>query len=98
MLSRLIFRNHLCKNTFRHGYALGRTVSTEPLNKCVVLLKGLPLSANSDSLSAALASVQHVRKIEVEPGCAVHVVEEAEAEYAATQIRDTLNYSVCIDV
>jgi small subunit ribosomal protein S5 len=68
----------------------------QPSNKTLVVLNGLPLSTTNSSLQQSLAGIDTIRKCEVEPGCALHVVDEAGAIFAAKQIQDKLNYRTVV--
>jgi small subunit ribosomal protein S5 len=70
--------------------------ASAPNNKTLVILDGLPLSTTNSSLQESLSGVENVRKCEVQPGCALHVVDEAGAIFAAKQIGDKLNYSASV--
>lgn len=61
----------------------------QPNPKSLVLIKGLPLSITNSSLSEALAGID-ARRCEVEPGCALHIVDEAAAQVAAATLRNNL--------
>ena len=70
--------------------------ASAPNNKTLVILDGLPLSTTNSILQESLAGVDHLRKCEVQPGCALHVVDEAGAIFAAKQIEDKLNYRASV--
>lgn len=61
-----------------------------PNNKTLVMLDGLPLSTTNESLRQAIGEMETVRKCEVEPGCALHVVDEVGASCLAKEIEKQL--------
>lgn len=98
MLSRVLFKRNLSKSLTKYYFStkVPPINSKGPSNRNVVLIKGLPLTATSENLGASLAHIENVRKIEVEPGCALHFLSEADAEYSASKIRSEFNCYVCI--
>lgn len=57
-----------------------------PSNKTTALLQRLPLSATEGMLTEAVADLK-CRRVELEPGCAVHLLSEAQAEHAASSLK-----------
>lgn len=70
--------------------------ASRPNNKTLVVLDGLPLSTTNSTLQEALAGIDTIRKSEVQPGCALHVVDEAGAMFAAKEITDKLKYRATV--
>lgn len=66
-----------------------------PSNKTTALLQRLPLSATQSILTEAVADL-NCRRVEMEPGCAVHFVSEAQADHAAASLNG-LGYEVLGD-
>jgi hypothetical protein len=66
---------------------------SKPNPKTLILLQNLPISLTNESLSQTVQQIETIRKSEVEPGCALHVIDEVKAEFAAQQIR-SLNLKV----
>jgi hypothetical protein len=65
-----------------------------PNPKSLVLIRGLPLSITNTKLSEAISGID-IRKSDVEPGCALHIVDEASAHVAANLVRNNLGLKVC---
>jgi hypothetical protein len=65
----------------------------KPNPKTLILLQNLPLSLTNETLSQTVQQIETIRKSEVEPGCALHVIDQVKAEFAAQQIR-SLNLKV----
>jgi len=61
-----------------------------PSTTTTIQLHRLPLSVTESSLQKDLLEVKS-RKVQLEPGCAIHVLNEAEADFAAEQISAKLN-------
>lgn len=57
--------------------------ATVPSPTTTVLLRDIPSSATETSLRASLQGI-NFRKVEMEPGCAIHLATEAEANYASS--------------
>ena len=65
----------------------------KPNPKSLVLVRGLPLSITNSSFAEAISGID-IRKCEVEPGCAIHIIDEAGAQVAASAIGTKLGYGV----
>ena len=63
--------------------------SGQPSLKTSVIIKDIGTSATSDSLKAALTEI-NFRKIEVQPGCALHVISQAEADHLKLNLANEL--------
>ena len=69
-----------------------RTVSSvEPSTTTTLILKNLSAATTETSLKAAIGAIP-TRKIELEPGCSIHVVNEAEATYVSSILASKYNY------
>jgi hypothetical protein len=91
-LSRGVLRNRLPHQLTKvASLCLG---PAKPNPKSLILIKDLPITVTNESFAQAISSVQNVRRSEVEPGCALHLIDQVAAEYAAQQIRK-LNLKVC---
>lgn len=66
-----------------------------PNPKSLVIIRGLPLSITNTKFSEAISGVD-IRKSEVEPGCALHIIDEAGAQIAAKIIRKDLGLKVYV--
>ena len=53
-----------------------------PSSTTTLKLLGLPASLTESSLRDGLKGIVDARKVEIEPGCAIHVLNEAEATFA----------------
>lgn len=71
-----------------------RALSTvEPSTTTTVIIKSLSASATETSLKAALADVvTNTRKVEMEPGCSIHVINEAQASYVSSIMASKFSY------
>jgi hypothetical protein len=92
-LSRGILRNRL-------PHRLTKVASmcigpSKPNPKSLILIKDLPITVTNESFAQVISSIENVRKSEVEPGCALHLIDQVAAEYAAQQIRQ-LNLKVSL--
>ena len=67
------------------------TAMAEPSTKTTVILRNLNPSTTEASLKAAISEVS-CRKVEMEPGCAIHVRNEAEATYISTLVKSKFDY------
>ena len=65
--------------------------SVEPSTTTTLILKNLSAATTETSLKAAIGAIP-TRKIELEPGCSVHVVNEAEATYVGSILASKYNY------
>eukprot|EP01041_Mallomonas_annulata_P002521 gene2521-4903_t len=68
------------------------STAAAPSTKTSVLLKNIPPSVNEEVLIKALADL-NCRKVFLEPGCAVHLLCEAEADYASRCIEEKMSLS-----
>ncbi len=59
-----------------------------------VLLTNISGSTTESSLREALGTTPRVRKVELEPGCTLHFLNESEADFSAKLIGDKLNLKV----
>lgn len=59
----------------------------KPNPKSLVILKSLPITITNTELSQLVSGIDTIRRSEVEPGCALHLIDEVKAEIAAKQIR-----------
>lgn len=68
----------------------------KPNPKTIVILNDLPLNTTNSTLQELITTnnVSEVRKTEVEPGCAIHIIDQVAAEFGAQKIRDQLNLRV----
>lgn len=66
-------------------------IATEPSTTTTVILKNLSPSLTETSLKAAIAEI-NCRKIEMEPGCSIHVKNEAEANYVQSLVSSKFGY------
>ena len=64
-----------------------------PSEKTTILLQRLPLGATEGNLRDAVVDVK-CRKVQLEPGCAVHVLNEAEADFSVAQVKQKLGLTV----
>ena len=71
------------------------TPITPPSTKTSILLRNLPPNITQDKLSTALAGIES-RKVILEPGCAVHLLCEAEAHYIANRLKEKFDFRVRI--
>ena len=60
--------------------------ATTPSNKSLVALDTLSLQTTTSKLQKAVSTIDTIRKCEVQPGCTLHVVDEAGAIFAAEQV------------
>lgn len=70
-------------------------VTSGPSLKTSVLLRRLPLTLTEDQLKVKLQDV-NVRKIELEPGCSIHVTNEAAAVSVSSFVTSEFNCQVKI--
>ena len=75
------------------SHELGQT----PSSKTTVLLKNVGLDSTLETLQNAItaAEIDH-RKIEIQPGCSLHVESEAEAEYIKDKLYDSMDLECTI--
>jgi hypothetical protein len=86
-----MLRNVLKRCNFAAPVVQRRLLSaTGPSPTTTVLLQNVPSSATETSLRAALQGISF-RKIEMEPGCALHLGNEAEAIYASSILHKKYN-------
>ena len=90
ILTRNIRRNHQFFLPTASSYYQSASLCigpSKPNPKTLIFLKNLPVSLTNQSFQQTIQSIDTIRKSEVEPGCALHVIDEVKAEYAAQQIR-----------
>lgn len=90
ILTRNIRRNHQFFLPTASSYFQSASLCigpSKPNPKTLIFLKNLPVSLTNQSFLQTIQSIDTIRKSEVEPGCALHVIDEVKAEYAAQQIR-----------
>ena len=71
------------------------TAMIEPSTKTTVILRNLDPSTTEASLKAALTEIT-CRKVEMEPGCSIHVRNEAEATYISNLVKTKFDYESVI--
>jgi hypothetical protein len=59
-----------------------------------VILTNVSGSTTESSLREALGTTPRIRKVELEPGCTFHFLNESEADFSAKLIGDNLNLKV----
>ena len=69
-------------------------ISSSPSITTSVLLKKLPHNTTNESLVQVLSEM-NCRKILLEPGCALHLTCEAQADYAVSIVKNKLQCEVC---
>ena len=83
----------------RHLLTLPRRASStvEPSTTTTLIVKSLSATATETSLKAALAGVvTNTRKVEMEPGCSIHVVNEAQASYITSTLASRFSYDCSV--
>lgn len=91
MLRSFVKSNHLLM-------ASRRTLSSvagEPSTTTTVVLKNISPTTTETSLKAGLSEI-NFRKVEIEPGCSIHVRNEAEAMHISSSIASKFNYEGAI--
>ena len=91
MLRSIIKSNHLLMAS-RRPLSL---VAGEPSLTTTVVLKNISPSTTETSLKAGLSEI-NFRKVEIEPGCSIHVRNEAEAMHVSSSIASKFNYEGAI--
>jgi len=71
---------------------LNAPVPTGPSTTTTILLRELGVAVTEPALKEALKDVKH-RKIELEPGCTIHVASAAAAHYGMEKIGSKLGFS-----
>ena len=66
-------------------------IAVEPSATTTVILKNLSPLTTETSLKAALVDIK-CRKVEMEPGCSIHVRNEAEANYVSSLVASKFQY------
>lgn len=87
MLRSIVKNRHVLlasKRTMTH-------IPGEPSTTTTVILKNLSPLLTETSLKAAIAEI-NCRKVEMEPGCAIHVKNEAEANYVSSLVASKFGY------
>ncbi len=64
-----------------------------PSEKTTILLRKLPIQSTDSSLREALKEVKF-RKMEIEPGCLIHVMNEAEALFSQDLLKSKFGATV----
>lgn len=72
---------------------LSTKASKGPSTTTTIQLRKLPSSLTETSLKTALGSLNY-RKLELEPGCAIHLLNEAEADCGLTKIKQKFGCEV----
>jgi hypothetical protein len=70
---------------------LRRASSGGPSTTTTVILRNLSPSTTETSLKGAIGEIAH-RKVEMEPGCAIHLQNEGEATYLSSLITSKFGY------
>ena len=70
-----------------------RTLSTkEPSGTTTAIIKNLSASSNETNLKLAILDTIKLRKLEVEPGCSIHLLNEAEATFVSSMVTTKFDY------
>jgi hypothetical protein len=81
------------RTTSRQLVNLSTNISTGPSTTTTVQLRKLPSSLTETSLKTALGSLNY-RKLELEPGCAIHLLNEAQADCGQSKINQKFGIEV----
>ena len=68
---------------------------SKPSTKTFLRLSQLPLSATQKSIESALKKLDY-RRLDIEPGCVIHVSNEAEADMLLNKLSSLPNIEVAI--
>jgi hypothetical protein len=66
-------------------------IPSEPSTTTTVILKNLSPLLTESSLKAAIAEIK-CRKVEMEPGCSIHLKNEAQANYVSSLVKTKFGY------